>query len=299
MVDDIKRKPTVFVSHSGDDRFLDELRKSLPSYDIVVSDCRDESGTNVADKVQNDIHRADLVAVLLTVEARKSGWFNQEIGFARGKGKKILPIVEGEPTNLAMLTGLECEAYNPQDIKSSALRVALRIGEWLKKENVQVFKNCHDYREWWLSVDENDFTTEKCYWATPHDTWGWLMAHEDEVAPPYRTLIRGDYEFDRLTAKLYEEVQEVVVGVNELSQYHDIAVFGSLSVETSWESRFSDKMEDFLRGITGLDIPVLSSWLSKISFEPTEIEVRMYMDDGRANRHRRQFDFLYDKHKKD
>ena len=297
-MEEIKKKPTIFVSHSGGDIFLNELQKYLPDYDVIISDWRDKSGTSVAEKVQNHISRADIVAFLLTREAQTSAWVNQEVGFALGKGKNILPIVEGGSATLAMLTGLEYEPFESQEVKSSALRVALRIGEWLKKDFVRFFKCYHDYREWWVSVDETDFTNEKCYWATPHDTWGWSMAHVDETAPPYRTLIRGHCEFDKLTIEeLYEPPQEVVIGVNELSPYHEIAVFGSLSVETSWEPRFRDKMEEFLCGITAPDIPRFSSWLSKISFEPTNIEVRVYLDDKRANSHRRELDFLYDKHK--
>jgi hypothetical protein len=83
-----KLKPVVFVSHSGNDEFVQALRSYLDDCDLLISDWQDKAGLSVADKVREDITRADLVVVVLTAPALESPWVQQEIGFAIGREKR-------------------------------------------------------------------------------------------------------------------------------------------------------------------------------------------------------------------
>lgn len=292
-MDQIKRRPAVFISHSGYDEFLDKLHRHLQDYDVIISDWKDKAGTSLANKVQADISWADLVVVVLTPTAASSAWVNQEIGFARALGKKILPIVEKDVEwHPALLADLEWATLEPDAIDKSALRIAVRIGNWLQEDLTRIFKTYHEYREWWAHVDELTFTREKCYWATPHDTWSWIMSHVDEsYEAEYRTLIRGDYEFDRKTIEAHYEGAEAVCGVQDLSAYEEIAVMGSLSVLTIWDPAFMRSVDSFLERMPSLD--ALFRWYKVEAHKQTTVEVHMYLNEGLASRHRQRLDALY------
>ncbi|MCY2995410.1 MAG: hypothetical protein NTY19_47230 [Planctomycetota bacterium] len=267
----------------------------LPECDVIVSDWRDKSGSSLAEKVKMDIARSDLVAVLLTDTASSSPWVQQEIGFALGVGKKVVPIVQGPNVpELALLAGVEWEPYEPNAVDTSALRAALRIARCLQEDLTRVFSCCYDYYEWWVTVLEDRITSEKCYWATPHDTWSWIMTHVDSRDVDYRTLIRGGYEFDKLTVETHYQGKEVAFGVEPLAGFEEIAVIGSLSVETVWDPRACREIDEVVKRTPSADA-IFRSYRD-FSWQPTSIEVRMYLDAERAARHRRRLDSLFDQY---
>ena len=289
-----KTKPVVFVSHSGCNDYLNALCRYLPECEVVISDWRDKAGTQLAQEVREDIVRSDLVVVVLTDRAVASAWVNQEIGFAIGSGKRILPVLCGAQLP-ALLMGIAWEAYEPSSVEASALRAALRIARLLQEDVTRVFGTYHDYREWWTTVDERMFTKDKCYWATPHDTWVWIMAHvEQEHDSPWRTLIRGGLDFDRLTLQTHYEGEEAVCGVELLSAFEEVAVLGALSVETLWEPAACRELDIFLRSKPGID--ELFRWYRDASHRPTTIEVRLVLDESRAARHRHRLDWLFEQY---
>jgi len=296
----LKTRPVVFVSHRGDAVFIQALRTYLSNCDVVVSDWRDRSGDSVAEKVREDISNADLVIILLTESAFQSHWVQQEIGFALGRGRKVIPVFDPEASFgkqlPAFLAGTEWERYSKTAPAESALRTAVRASQLLQEDLVKVFRTYWDYRQWWATVDPRDYTADRCYWATPHDTWSWLMAHseEEQREVPYKTLIRGDLDFDLRTVKAYYETDEAVCGVHELSAIQEVVVFGNLSFEIFWEPDFWSIVDDFLRGQPSGE--ELISWHSDFSHRPTRIEVRMNMDSDRAAGHRRRLDVLFKRH---
>ena len=238
--------------------------------------------------------------VLLTEPALRSQWVHQEIGFAVGRARKVVPVLDPDtPFGKelpALLAGTEWERYSKTAISESALRTAARVSQLLQEDPVKVFRSDWEYRQWWLTVDPRDYTVDTCYWATPHDTWSWLMAHADEEQRDvvYKTLIRGDLTFDQRTADSYYDPQEVVRGVHELSAIEEVAVFGSLTVEVFWEPGFQAAMDDFL-GLSPSGEQLIA-WFNEIAHKPTRIEVRMSMDPERAASHRRRLDALFRMH---
>ncbi len=110
----------IFFSHGSADReWVQHITGSIENDDLHVylfeRDVR--PGHSITEKVQHAIAACDIVIVLLTRRSRASAYVQQEIGFAEGKGKLVIPLVEkGIPArSLAMLAGRE---YVPFDTKA-------------------------------------------------------------------------------------------------------------------------------------------------------------------------------------
>ncbi len=89
----------------------------------------------------------------------------------------------------------------------------------------------------------------------------------------------------------YNEDDEVVYGVRELSAIEEVAVIGNLTVETLWEPDFWEEVDTFLqKAPAGHEV---LAWFNRFSDKPTRIEVRLSMDRSRAASHRHRLDSLY------
>jgi len=104
----------VFISYSRKDEVVAHfLSFILVSQGVtVLIDRKFNAGDPIGKEIQSNIERADIVLLLLTRNAARSVWVNQEIGFATAKGKKIWPI------------SLERE-LNPEGLISSLLSYSL------------------------------------------------------------------------------------------------------------------------------------------------------------------------------
>lgn len=110
----------IFFSHGSADReWVQRITGSIEDEDVRVylfeRDAR--PGHYVADKVQHAIAACDIAVVLLTRRSHASAYVQQEIGYAEGRRKLVIPLVEkGVPKrSLAMLDGRE---YVPFDTKA-------------------------------------------------------------------------------------------------------------------------------------------------------------------------------------
>jgi hypothetical protein len=72
-----------------------------------------EPGSPLGAKIQRSIDASDLVVVLLTKKGVESAWVNQEVGYAIGRGKKVLPFVEKGLDTEGMLHGVEYFVFDP------------------------------------------------------------------------------------------------------------------------------------------------------------------------------------------
>jgi len=87
----------VFVSHSsGDDNKRIALATALGKAGLepVVVVARRMPGTPLVEKVTSAIQEADIFVPVLTTSSIHSQWVNQEIGYARGIAKTVVPLVE-------------------------------------------------------------------------------------------------------------------------------------------------------------------------------------------------------------
>ena len=131
----------IFLSHSSKDAnwvnwIADNARNSnietyLFEYDV-------QPGTLISSKIKKEIESSDAVVALLTYNSQFSAYVHQEIGFADGVHKRIIPLVQPgiQKEALAMLEGRE---YIPFDFSNPgyALTTLLNYLNRLKQSKEQ------------------------------------------------------------------------------------------------------------------------------------------------------------------
>jgi nucleoside 2-deoxyribosyltransferase len=100
----------VFCSYSGKDAswiksYRDLLTTAGHSTYLFQDD--QQPGRYIAEKIQGEIDKADVVLAFITLHSTGSDYVQQEIGYALKAGKPIIPLVEDGVTSLGMLEGRE------------------------------------------------------------------------------------------------------------------------------------------------------------------------------------------------
>ena len=100
-----------FLSYSREDAAIVNLLKYIFEQDPNIQCFIDQQlppGSPFPSYLQKEIREADIFIVLLTKASQKSLWVQQEIGFAQGCGKKILPLaVEEDVQPIAMIRDIQ------------------------------------------------------------------------------------------------------------------------------------------------------------------------------------------------
>ena len=93
----------VFISYSTKDstianllKYILELKNDNNIQCFIYQQQQLPLNRSVPENVENAIREADIFVVLLTKFSQESQWVQQEIGFARACGKRILPLAVGE-----------------------------------------------------------------------------------------------------------------------------------------------------------------------------------------------------------
>jgi hypothetical protein len=88
-------------------------------------------GTYLAAKVQQAIGMSDALLVLLTPNSQGAPYVQQEIGFAQGLMKLVIPLVwpDVEARSLAMLQGREYVAFDPSQAASALPPILEYLGK--------------------------------------------------------------------------------------------------------------------------------------------------------------------------
>ena len=116
----------VFISHSTEDAsIVYELKKwlRLSGVNAVMAEDILIPGAPLPDKIARLIDESDCVLALLTRDGTRSAWVNAEIGYAWGRGKMIVPVVEEGAEIKGPLEGREYMAFrrdNPHDAVNRA-----------------------------------------------------------------------------------------------------------------------------------------------------------------------------------
>lgn len=102
----------IFLSHSQQDELLAEkLRNQLEQMNskVYMFEHDQQLGTNIANKLEKEIRSSDIAFVLLTTHSKSSAYVQQEIGYAKGAGVRLVALVETgiDPSQLGMLAGIE------------------------------------------------------------------------------------------------------------------------------------------------------------------------------------------------
>jgi len=104
------RLMNIFISYSREDAAIAHLLCNiLQNRGInVLIDTYLSEGEESRRQICEYIDQAEVVVPLITNSATSSAWVNQEIGFALGKGKKIIPLaLKAEHNPEGMITGLQ------------------------------------------------------------------------------------------------------------------------------------------------------------------------------------------------
>jgi hypothetical protein len=89
----------IFVSYSTDDLpLVDKIRSTLGrqygiGVDVYVAEYSAPAGVRLDEEIKRHLVTCDLFCVLWSRNAKESGWVQQEIGVAEGRGRLIVPIV--------------------------------------------------------------------------------------------------------------------------------------------------------------------------------------------------------------
>lgn len=108
---------TIFLSHaSADLPWVQWIAQHAQSIGVAVylHEYDPQPGRYIAEKVQAAIRASDVLVVLLTHNSQFSPYVQQEIGFAQGISKEVIPLVQPGigSRSLAMLEGREYIAFD-------------------------------------------------------------------------------------------------------------------------------------------------------------------------------------------
>ncbi len=134
---------SIFFSHSNSDRqWCEWLAADAEKVEITVylAEHDEQPGGLLADKVKRNISKCNALVVLLTDNSVASSYVHQEVGYALGKKKLVIPLVQPgtSPAQLAMLQGveyIEFDFHNPRPGKESFAAELGRLAERQRKQD--------------------------------------------------------------------------------------------------------------------------------------------------------------------
>ncbi|MBI4283102.1 MAG: toll/interleukin-1 receptor domain-containing protein [Chloroflexi bacterium] len=118
----------IFLSHSEADKSWVEWIASNAQdmgINVYMYEYDTQAGFSVADKVQSAIENCQALVVLLTPNSEVSPYVQQEIGFAKARGKLVIPLVQPGVSKkcLAMLEGVEYITFDPTEPETALTRL--------------------------------------------------------------------------------------------------------------------------------------------------------------------------------
>jgi hypothetical protein len=125
----------VFISHSNKDMdIVKKLESKLKQekFEVFIAEEIEQPGKPLSEKIKELIRKSNHVVVLYTKNAEESKWVHEEIGYALGVYKPLIPIVEKGVLLDAMLKGLEYvpfEKENPDKAITSAIGYLKKLHE--------------------------------------------------------------------------------------------------------------------------------------------------------------------------
>ncbi len=112
----------IFLSHSfKDDTIVKEMQQSLnqPQISLYVAEADRQYGKSLPSKIEKEIDGSDAILVLVTKENGESASVNQEVGYALGRSKLVVPLVEEGAKIGVLLQGLELIAFSLTKLKEA------------------------------------------------------------------------------------------------------------------------------------------------------------------------------------
>jgi hypothetical protein len=135
----------LFISHSSKDRDWAEMLKKrieaagadayLAEYD------RSSTGHDLNEKLKTAINASDALVVLLTADAASSPIVREEIGYAMGRSKHVVPLmapdIANNPAALGMLNGLEYIPFDRENYQDGLIQLTDVVNDLARAERDQ------------------------------------------------------------------------------------------------------------------------------------------------------------------
>jgi len=123
----------VFLAHSvKNPNILHTISRYLDTYGIKVHIAEREAqpGNRVSEKISNMVDQSDCLLALLTKEGADSQWVNQEIGYAKKAGKRIIPVVEKGVEIKGFVQDIEWITFDANETHETLQQIV----NWISKE---------------------------------------------------------------------------------------------------------------------------------------------------------------------
>lgn len=138
----------IFISHSSLDLdWAEMLKKRIEASEsraYLAEYDRNGVGHNLTEKLKTAIDESDAVVVLLTANAASSPIVRDEIGYALGKEKYVIPLVAPElsrdATALGMLNGLEYIVFDRQNYQDGMIQLTDTINDLVRAEREEIHR---------------------------------------------------------------------------------------------------------------------------------------------------------------
>ncbi len=115
----------VFLAHKaslGDSPLVTAIQDVLKEIDVecFVAENYREPGKLITEKVEEAILSCNVVIALWTEAGAASAFVNQEIGFARGRRKPVIPFVEAGVKLKGVLYGMDVIEFSKDAVEKAA-----------------------------------------------------------------------------------------------------------------------------------------------------------------------------------
>lgn len=122
----------LFLSHATRDvTLVDDVRARMQAIGVSVYTAEHDvrAGENVHSKIRTNIEACDVMAVLLTKSGYNSIYVHEEIGYAVGAGKIVIPLATKRAVHsgLGMLEGIEYITIDEDDPSHGLRHLGARV----------------------------------------------------------------------------------------------------------------------------------------------------------------------------
>lgn len=122
----------IFISHSMKPEDIAIIRPVLEHSALMGVHCYmaqhdAQGGTNLEQKIREQIHLCDCVLAFVTSNSTQSDWVKWEVGVANALQKLVVPVIEKGIQVPGFLLGKEYIECDPQDPQATTSRVTQRI----------------------------------------------------------------------------------------------------------------------------------------------------------------------------
>lgn len=176
----MEKQYDIFISYSRKDfdevnAFVEMLKLRIPTLDIWFDLDGIESGDEFRDKIISAIKRSKYVLFALSSNSDKSEWTRKELGFAKGKGIKIVPVLlrgahlQEMDWFLFEFSGVDCIDIVDQKQIDKLIK---NLAKWTNKELIQNKKDS-------LSLNDKQIKSitvvESVHTKAHKKSWLWIL----------------------------------------------------------------------------------------------------------------------------